>query len=167
MSTEFFKETCQSYSDKNKFGLCDDPAPANNPAYIDENNGDTWIAVVDNERRCRITFTAVDNCINLFRTDGKMAKRCDGVLTYENHLIFVELKDRSTFGASWIKEGESQLMSTIDQFKKIVDVEEFDIKEAYIANAANPKFRSSQAQRMQNFLINTGFVLNIINRIIL
>ncbi len=167
MSTEFFKETCQTYSDKNKFGLCDDPAPAKNPAYIDESNGDKWIAIVDNERKQRVTFTAVDNCIELLRNDGKMEKRCDGVLTYESNIIFVELKDRSTVGASWIKEGESQLMSTIDHFKKIVDVEEFDIKEAYIANAANPKFRSSQAHRMENFLINTGFVLNIINRIIL
>jgi hypothetical protein len=36
MIIEFEIAKCQSQSDKKIFGLCDDPSPAKNPAYIDD-----------------------------------------------------------------------------------------------------------------------------------
>jgi hypothetical protein len=102
MSINFFDTKCQTSSNRKLFGLRDDPAPASNPAYIDENDGANWIAVVVNEDRYPITFTAIDNCITVKNPDGKSAKRCDGVLTYNSTIAFVELKQRGAIGNEWV-----------------------------------------------------------------
>lgn len=151
---------CQCNSSKKKFGLCDDAAQPGSPAYIDEYDGSAWVAVVQNEFLKTVTFTAIDNCIDLLREDRLMARRCDGVLTFEDTIVFVELKDQS--GRKWIKEGEEQLVSTIS---RVVIPAAYIYREAYIANCKQPQFRSSQAQRMQRFRDETGFTLKIHNRI--
>jgi hypothetical protein len=80
MSVEFQIAKCQTQSDKKIFGLCDDPSPAKNPAYIEETDGSRWIAVVENDYRYSAIFTAIDNCIEIKSFDGRMEKRCDGML---------------------------------------------------------------------------------------
>ena len=48
MPIDFFENKCKSTSNKIEFGLCDDPPPAENPAYIDENDVSKWIGIVKN-----------------------------------------------------------------------------------------------------------------------
>lgn len=163
----FLEENCQTFSSKKIFGLCDPPAPSTEPAYIDEENGAEWIGVVVNEYRYDVTFTAIDHCIDVLTSDGMSAKRCDGVLTYNDAAIFVELKDRSTGGTGWVKEAEQQLLSSIHHFERTPNAAQYREKRAYIANSSRPKFRSSQAQRMEKFRNETGYILRIENRIIL
>jgi hypothetical protein len=165
MSIDFKVARCQTNSDKKKFGLCDDPPPASNPAYIDENDGAKWIAVVENDERYSVSFTAIDNCIEIKRADGKMDKRCDGVLTYDANIIFVELKERGALGSAWVKDAEIQLRTTIAYFEKTDDAEEFSHKKAYIANSEHPRFKESQIRRMEQFLTDTGYILRVENRI--
>jgi hypothetical protein len=167
MKIDFKEAKCQTYSNKKMFGLCDDPPPCQNPAYIDESKGANWIGVVENDYRYSVTFTAIDNCISMNRLDGKPAKRCDGVLTYNVSVIFVELKARSAHGNAWVEDAEKQLKSSIEHFERSDDSKSFKIKKAYIANSEHPKFKSSQIRRMDQFLIDTGYVLRIENRIIL
>jgi len=109
MSLNFNDANCQTKSSKKTFGLCDDPPPANNPAYIDETNGTEWIAVVENESQQEIIFTAIDNCVEILRHDGKSKQRCDGMLTYNTTVIFVELKDRNAQGNAWVEDAIPQL----------------------------------------------------------
>ncbi len=45
---DFFPIEHIASSSKRKFGICDRPAPAADKAYIAENEGQDWIAVVDN-----------------------------------------------------------------------------------------------------------------------
>jgi hypothetical protein len=169
MSINFFEATCQTHSNRKKFGLCDDPPPAANPAYIDETDGAKWIAVVVNEERYNVTFTAIDHCISIKRPDDKDAKRCDGVLAYQSTVIFVELKqgEAKKNPTEWVKDGEKQLRETIGYFEREEDAEGFKIKKAYIANSEHPKFKESQARRMEQFFDETGYILRIENRIIL
>lgn len=167
MSINFFESKCQSHSSKKRFGLCDDPSPDKNPAYIDEVDGKKWIAVVENEYRYEVMFTAIDNCIEIKRPDGTMDKRCDGVLTYNSCVIFIELKERGALGNKWVKDGEKQIRTSIDYFKADDRSEDYLHKKAYIANSEHPKFKESQLIRMNQFLIDTGYVLRIENRIIL
>lgn len=167
MRVDFKVEKCQTHSDKKIFGLCDDPPPAKNPAYIDETNGAKWIAVVENEDRYAATFTAIDNCIELKREDTTMDKRCDGMLTYNSTLIFVELKARGALGSAWVKDAEKQLRASISYFEATAEAEDYIGKKAYIANSEHPKFKESQARRMEQFLTDTGYVLRIVNRITL
>jgi hypothetical protein len=167
MSIDFKVLKCQTNSNRKLFGLCDDPPPARNPAYIDENDGAKWIAVVVNNDCHAVTFTAIDNCIEIKRPDGKMDKRCDGVLSYGEKVIFVELKERGAIGNAWVKDAEIQLRTTIGYFEKTDDADEFIQKKAYIANSEHPKFKESQIRRMEQFLTDTGYILRVENRIIL
>ena len=101
MSINFFKSTCQSQTNQYKFGLCDDPNE--DPAYIDIDIDDCskWIAIVENNQEIEVIFTAIDNCIEILRSDGTMDNRCDCMLTYNNHLIFVELKEKN-YRNNWV-----------------------------------------------------------------
>jgi hypothetical protein len=165
MRINFKAVDCQTSSNKKLFGLCDDPPPATSPAYIDEEDGARWIAVVENEYLYSVIFTAIDNCIEIRRDDGKMDKRCDGVLTYGTNVIFVELKVRGALGSAWVKDAEMQLKTTISYFEKTEDAEEYLHKKAYIANSEHPKFKASQTSRMDKFFDDTGYVLRVENRI--
>jgi hypothetical protein len=167
MSINFSEVKCQSSSNRKLFGLCDDPPPAQNPAYIDEVDGAKWIAVVVNEELYDVTFIAIDNCIEIRRADNTMDKRCDGVLTYNETVIFVELKARKAIGNDWVKDAEKQLRTTIGHYEKTDESEDYNFKKAYVANSEHPKFKASQARRMDQFLTDTGYVLRIENRIIL
>jgi len=167
MTINFNQLICQTQSSRAIFGLCDSPSPASNPAYIDENNGANWIAVVINDYRYFATFTAIDNCIVIQRGDGTMDSRCDGMLTYNTTVIFVELKQRGAIGSGWVKDGEVQLRTTISYFEDTFDSEEYSSKQAYIANSEHPKFKESQVRRMEQFYLDTGYILRIVNRIVL
>jgi hypothetical protein len=165
MSIDFNVTKCQTYSSKKKFGLCDDPPPPMKPAYIDEEDGAKWIAVIDNESRYPVTFTAIDNCIEIKRKDGTMDKRCDGMLTYDSTVIFVELKERRASGSAWVKDAEKQLRTSILYFEGTDNAKEFTQKKAFIANNEHPKFKESQTRRMEQFFEDTGYILKIENRI--
>ncbi|MDR1938346.1 MAG: hypothetical protein LBQ73_07600 [Tannerellaceae bacterium] len=155
------------FSNKALFGLCDDPPPA----YIDEANPSQWIAEVSNKNTYPVDFIAIDNCdeFDFRREDGTKDKRCDGVLTYDATLIFVELKQRKgkKEGNKWIREGEEQLRSTINYFEKTPEAKNYTTKKAYIANSKHPEFNRGRQEKLNNFLKETGYVLRIENKIVL
>lgn len=170
MEIDFFDENCQSHTKAAKFGLCDEPPPSTNPAYIDLKDVNQWIATVENNQHIDIIFTAIDNCIEIYRSDSKMANRCDGMLTYIHTIIFVELKQRKPSGRNYrnlINKAEIQLRSTISVFIRNKNSEKFVTKRAYIANAKKPEFQQSHKERMQRFKDDTGFILKIENKIII
>jgi hypothetical protein len=162
MSINFFDANCQSQTNQYKFGLCDDPNE--DPAYIDTDDCSKWIAIVENNQEIEVIFTAIDNCIEILRSDGTMDNRCDGMLTYNNHLIFVELKEKN-YRNNWVVKGEKQLKNTINVFIANHDLEIYKSKKAYIANNKKPTFQSSQITRMDKFKDETGFRLIIQNTI--
>lgn len=165
MSINFFDSKCQSKTDQPKFGLCDDPTQSNSPAYIDTTDPNKWIAIVENTNKIEVTFTAIDNCIEIRKPDGDMDKRCDGMLTYQSSIIFVELKERRGKNSAWVGKGDEQLRNTICVFIKNYSIADYKSKKAYIANREKPHFQSSQIERMEKFKNETGFILIIQNTI--
>ncbi|QSV65754.1 MAG: hypothetical protein HEQ12_01450 [Aphanizomenon flos-aquae DEX188] len=165
MSINFFDTNCQSQTNQPKFGLCDDPPPSENPAYININDSRKWIAIVENNQKIEVIFTAIDNCIQILRSNGEEENRCDGMLTYNNHIIFVELKTRKSENSKWVGKGEEQLKNTISVFIANHDLAIYKSKKAYIANNKKPNFQSSQSERMARFEAETGFRLIIQNAI--
>ena len=150
MAIDFFNNQCQQVSSEKIFGLCDEEG-TQKPAYIDVSNQDNWIAEIENEEQKEVYFIAIDNCIEIWRDDG-------------NNLIFVELKDRKLRNASdFLKEAALQLIATINHFKKICDIADYNIKAAYIAN--KKKIHRSYVARMEEFQQETGYTLRIENRI--
>ncbi|MGL5133932.1 MAG: hypothetical protein ACRC78_15515, partial [Planktothrix sp.] len=91
--------------------------------------------------------------------------RCDGILTYQNSIIFVELKERNYRNSTWIEEGEKQLKNTIELFIENNKITNYKSKKAYIANRKKPSFQYAHNERMQKFRNTTGFRLIIQNTI--
>ncbi len=157
MSIDYFTNSCKTSSNKVKFGLCDDPPPLSNPAYIDEKEPAKWIGIVKNSEEKNVDFFAIDNCVDIRRDDGTMDSRCDGVLSYEDKLIFVELKERD--GGQWLKKGREQLTATINRFKQEVDVSKFSSIKGYVCNSLRPQSHTGQANNIQKFKDDTGYNL--------
>lgn len=131
---DFFIEETMSHSSKEVFGLCDDNDEK--PAYIDEdvaNKDLKWIGKVCNTSKKEIKFYPVDNCVAIWREEGKMAERCEGLLSFsDNKLVFVELKDREP-SDTFRKKAEEQLLVTMRYFFNNYDKDFYQIK-AWIAN---------------------------------
>ena len=157
MPIDYFSKTCKTTSNKATFGLCDDPSPSSKPAYIDEKDRSKWIAKVCNTKNKEIDFYAIDKCVDIKQKDGNMEKRCDGVLSFENKLIFIELKERK--GGQWFKIGREQLTATILRFKKEVGFSKCTHVSAFVCNKLKPRVNSGQQTNIQQFKDETGLIL--------
>lgn len=165
MPVDFFISSCKSTTVKNKFGLCDDPPPATNPAYIDEYVQDKWIAEVINKNEITVDLHAIDHCIEIKRPNGEMESRCDCMLHYNNSLIFIELKDRASSG--WLKKGGDQVSITIRKFKEFHDTNIFKKMEAYVCNKQRPLAITGMNTVTQKFKDETGLILKPDRKVII
>lgn len=159
MSLNFFQIGCQDKTDQIEFGLCDDIP--NHRAYIDHTEKHRWIAIVDNAKSHDVTFTAIDNCIDIRRADGTMESRCDGMITYADNLIFIELKERDVANRIWVKKGEDQLRNIIAIFELNHNTSNYTDKKAYLVNKLKPDFPVGQLSRMEKFEDETGYTFVI------
>ena len=92
-----------------------------------------------------------------------MESRCDGVLSFDNKLIFVELKERE--GGQWLKKGRLQLTATILRFKQEQDVTKFSNVRAFVCNRLRPLAHKGQFSNIQKFKDETGYTLEGKNNI--
>jgi hypothetical protein len=148
MSVDFFKLECCSKTVEPLFGLCDD----NNklPAYIDFFGNKAWIAKVVNKEEKEVTFTAIDNCIEIYRQNGDLESSCDLMMTCEDTLYLVELKSKAS---EWQSEGIAQLESTILSLKKEAAefYDSFRKRKAYVANKRHPRFHRTETEDLERF----------------
>ena len=162
--SDIFKALCQDTCNERKFGICDDRP--HQRAYIDTNEGAKWIAVINNPERISVTFTAIDNCIELRTAENKMEDRCEGVLTYENTIIFIEAKERkSKKTKDWAKVADEQLRSTILSLSAKVALDAYANKRAAICNRLRTKNIEKHSVRIRKFYDETGYTLSVKNHI--
>ncbi len=157
MPINFFDNLCKTNSNNKNFGLCDDPPPSENPAYIDENDDSKWIGIVNNPTNKEVDFYAIDNCVNVLRADGNKESRCDGMLNYEENIIFVELKMRGTSG--WLTKARSQLTITISKFQEDNSLSQYNSVEAYACNSLKPSSNQGNSAQIQKFKDETGLIM--------
>lgn len=81
------------------------------------------------------------------------------MITYDDVLIFLEIKDRKSAG--WIGEAINQLINTIELFKSNSVIEKYNKLYGYISNKQRPHFKSSGIKFSQEFEEKTGFILRI------
>jgi hypothetical protein len=156
MSINFFAAACQNHTTATRFGLCDDEN--NTPAYIDTADQLKWIAIVENQKIVKVTFTAIDNCIAILRADGSMERRCDGMLTYTDNIVFVELKNQRN---GWISDALDQLEITIKHFTTNHDIKFFQHKRAFACNKKHPNFQVIRNEIMKKFFDTYRIRINI------
>ncbi|MGV6946777.1 hypothetical protein [Sphingobacterium kyonggiense] len=148
MKLDFYDAKCQSAGiDLQLFGICDDED--GKKAYVDSDQDNKWIATVLNSRQLPITFTAIDNCIEILRDNGEMENRCDGMLTYPDNIVFIELKNQRTGG--WIGDGLDQIETTIIHFKANHKLNDIKYKRAFVANKRKIYFHVLDTERKRRF----------------
>lgn len=148
MTINFFSEDCQqSDITHNQFGLCDDED--GNVAYVDTANSEKWIATVDNAARTPITFSAIDNCIEIRKPNGDLESRCDAMLRYPDNIVFVELKNKISKG--WIMDGLNQLETTLINFRQNHDLDAIRHKRAYLSNRRRRHFHVIEHELKRRF----------------
>lgn len=158
MPINFFDAGCKTESSINQFGLCDNPKPAEDPAYIDEDTPSKWIAIVKNQTNKDVDFYAIDNCVTVLKPDGvNLESRCDGMLHFDNTVIFIELKMRG--GSGWLSKARSQLTITLGKFKEENTLADFDKVEAYACNGLRPTANQGNNTELQKFKDETGFIM--------
>ena len=165
MPINFIEATCQEVTNVTLFGLCDDPPPSISPAYIDYDtiNKSGWIAEVENNRSVYVTFTAIDNCIEIKRLNGEDEIRCEGYLTYEATIIFVELKNRISRG--WLSKARDQLLMTISLFDTSHGFAAYANKRAHVANLQRPFFENGFQNVIEEVKARSGFNLSVQSKI--
>ena len=136
MSVNFFVAACQEPPLNNSiFGLCDDRNGLK--AYTNTEDSTKWIATVKNDNQKQLVFTAVDKCI-IKDNEHQGRGRCDGMLTSDEHIYFVELKDEAR---SWKADAIEQLESTIQFFIESHDVNIYKHKKAFACNKQHKHFQ--------------------------
>ena len=162
MPINFQDVNCQGKTEAEKFGLVDNENSM--PAYISHNTDEQWNATVVNQNNIAVTFTAIDHCISILREDGSMERRCDGMLTYTDNIIFVEFK---TGSSGWMPEGINQLETTINIFKDHNDLSAFKRRRAVVANCKHPRFRVISNEDKQRFYSKFKVRLHVEDTIII
>ena len=165
MSVNFFQTECQEPPIiAPSFGICDEKEDnkseinKNKKAYTNIQDINTWIATVENPEMVSITFTAIDNCIEILRGDGSLERRCDCMLTYPDNIVFVELKEVEK---SWISDAVEQLETTIQHFTLNHDIHVYRHKRAFACNKKHPKFHVIEPSTKRRFFDTYRVRLNI------
>ncbi|MBY0244571.1 MAG: hypothetical protein K2Q03_03855 [Sphingobacteriaceae bacterium] len=154
MSVNFFETNCKEESRNEKqFGICDDQNGTK--AYTDTTDSTKWIAKVKNLKEIDVSFTAIDNCIIVFKegTNDKESS-CDGMLTFSQSLYLVELKKQGTGG--WISDAKGQLENTIKLISENHDLANFRYKKAFACNRKHPSFTVIDTAERKSFFERTG-----------
>ncbi|MFA6401655.1 MAG: hypothetical protein WCX31_08525 [Salinivirgaceae bacterium] len=158
MPINFFDIVCKTESKNNNFGLCDDTPPPEKHAYIDEKNPSNWIGKVKNSKNKQANFYAIDNCVTILKADGvSKESRCDGMLHFDNSILFVELKMRGSSG--WLVKARKQLTITLNKFKLNNNIYDFEKIEAYACNGLKPLANQGNNIELQKFKDDTGLIM--------
>ncbi len=151
MAINFFEADCTDSTNETVFGIYDVP-----PATLSFADSENWHVWVDNENGIDVTFIAIDQCLEIPKADGE---RCEGMLTYNDMLIFIELKDRD--GGRWAGKSRDQLINTIRLFKRDADITPYTRLYGHIANKQRPNFKAGGKIFYQEFEDETGFILRV------
>ena len=162
MSINFFTAACQEPPLNNSvFGLCDD----NNgrKAYANTADATKWIATVKNENQKQLIFTAIDKCV-IKDNEQKGRGRCDGMLTSDEHLFFVELKDKLP---PWQTDAKEQLESTIQFFIDNHDINLYKHKKVFACNKKVSKFVVIDSEENRQFFRKYKFRIDLQSEILI
>jgi len=162
--SDIFRILCQDITDAKRFGICDDKP--HQRACIDTIDGRNWMTVIENDLRHDVTFTALDNCIEIRKDNGKMESRCEGIITYNYTIIFLEIKDRTGGANTWAKDADKQLKTSIALIELKVDLGNFLSRKAYISNRIQRGSKQNHPVRIKQFLEQTGYILRVNSSIV-
>ncbi|HTJ95426.1 MAG TPA: hypothetical protein VL424_20205 [Pararobbsia sp.] len=153
----FFDANCQQGPIVDTtFGICDDEKGG--VAYVELNTPTAWVATVLNPNARAVTFTAIDKCV-IKDGEERDRGRCDGMLTTDQHLYLVELKNQRH---AWKSHATDQLKSTIRFLQDSSDqLDGYRYRKAFACNRRHPSFNTVSNEEQKAFFREFGFRLDI------
>jgi len=157
----FYCPDCQEPPiNTSSFGLCDNQDGTK--AYTNTNNRSLWIAEVKNDKNISLIFTAIDKCV--IKDNEEICRgRCDGMLTSQEHIYFIELKNQRR---NWLTDALNQLESTIRFFIANHDIKIYKHKKAFACNKKYPHFQEIDNEQNLRFFKRYGVRLDVQGKII-
>jgi hypothetical protein len=143
----FDTEHQESPTSDSFFGVCDDQN--GQKSYTDRSDKSKWIATVINEKPFQLVFTVIDK--GVIKDDELPGReRCEGMLTSNEHIYFLELKVQRSGG---IAKAKCQLESTIDIFNEVHPgkLETYTHRKAFVCNKRHPKFHVINNEEQKAF----------------
>jgi hypothetical protein len=161
---DFFKAKCYKHPGTNcqkilkskKFGICDDASYPH--SYVDAGNHASWVVPVYNDDELAVLFIPVDKSLNILKGDGKTESTCDAILTYENNIVFIELKESDP---PWIAKAIEQLKITIGIFDGSRGLHFYRKRRAFASNKRAAGYAYNLQEEMDDFRRITGVRLII------
>jgi len=153
---DFFNVSCQDPEISDVlFGICDDQSHSR--AYINTDEQSKWIATVKNIKNKKLIFTAIDKCVI---KDGEETERgrCDGMLTSNEHIYFIELKEGAR---EWKIKAIAQLESTIQFFIANHDINNYTHKKAFACHKRRRHFQEIDNELNLHFFRTYGVRLDV------
>nr|WP_295877435.1 hypothetical protein [uncultured Chitinophaga sp.] len=152
----FFDSKCQeSPRDEELFGICDDQN--GEKAYTNIDDSSKWVATVINKKKVELVFTAIDACV-ITGSEHKDRGRCDGMLTSDEHIFFVELKDQK---ANWREKAINQLESTVQFFLEKNSLMQYRHKKAFACNKQHAHFQEIDQEEQMRWFRTYGVRLDL------
>lgn len=166
MSVNFFDTPCKEPARIDPlFGICDNQDGVSK-AYTDDVNQNKWVATVINETETEVSFTPIDHCISILQEGTKDEESlCDGMLTFQNSLFLVELKEKGKH--AWQSEAVAQLENTIRLLQANHDLSVFKYKKAYACNKKHPNFSTYDNEKQKTLFSKTKFRIDIQAKIVI
>jgi len=166
MKVDFFDTPCKEPARIDTlFGICDDQDGVS-IAYTDNSNKDKWVAIVINKNETEVAFTTIDHCITILKEGTKDEESlCDGMLTFQNSLYLVELKEKEK--NAWQSEAIAQLENTIRLLQANHDLSAFKYKKAYVCNKKHTNFSVYDNEKQKALFSKTKFRIDIQSEILI
>lgn len=162
MSLNFYDDKCKTITNEIKFGICDGKNDQN--AFLAFGEQPDWICTVINNSQVSVEFRAIDHCVIILRNDGNQERSCDAMLTYEDNIVFIELKDKAK---NWMEDGIKQIRETLLFFTANHDLSIYRHKRAFVANRKHPHFHFLDAEKKRWFWDNYKIRMDVQAKIII
>jgi len=155
MTSTFTSTLCLTQSSAKKFGLCDEESDG--MSTVREDDGHLWRATVLNNSLTSARYYAIDKCEDIIEYIPKDAKRCDGLLSFNEQAILIELKHRND--TTYFIDGKKQIKSTLN-FIKDADKALYDkIVAVYVCNDLRPRASLQRSNSLEEFHLEYGVIL--------
>jgi hypothetical protein len=179
---------CKFKLKKLRFGITDADSGLKRPAKVDFRNIEIWDVIVDNPNAKEVVFKAIDFCVEAYRvgsyslgninrvkeefstegtgsTSREGIKKCEGFLSFDNKVLFLELKRRNR--GNWVKDAREKFEETILCFMEHHNIQDFNVLNSVVSNMTHRGLH--QNYMIQNRILKdkTGFEFEIKNKILI
>ncbi len=173
---------CSAVTNQDRFGISDANSHLRRPAEVRLNDEPNWDFTVINSNNKEVNFKAVDFCVDIYRTGTydldddnrdvsqfssdnanpvyiELIKRCEGFLTFDSSILFIEIKRRPH--GNWLSDAREKFEETILSFMEHHPDSPFNVIEPIVSNMLFNRVHQSEMVQKKILKDKIGVELKI------